>query len=273
MKPVSTITVVPSLPKALEDLERLAYNIRWAWDPDHIELFRRIDRNLWEDVYHNPIQLLGKTPQTRLDELAEDPGFIAHLKRVSESLRSFLGGSTWFKRTHKTMKSMRVAYFSAEFGLSEALPIYSGGLGILAGDHLKSANVLGLPLVGVGLLYQMGYFRQYLNTDGRQQEDVQENDFHTMPLKPVESDQGVDLTISLNFPEGKATAKIWKVEIGRNPLYLLDTNLVENPPEIREVTSQLYGGMKKCVSGRRFFWGSVDCEPWRPLIYDPRFAT
>jgi starch phosphorylase len=243
MKPLSTVVVKPALPEALVNLEWLAYNLRWCWDPDTIEVFCRIDRERWESVYHNPVRLLGETSQQRFEQLADDPGFIAHLKRATTSLKTFLESETWFGRTHKQeVENMRVAYFSAEFGLSESLPIYSGGLGILAGDHIKSANTLGLPFVGVGLLYQNGYFSQYLNNDGWQQEDYKENDYYTMPVQRVQDAQGNDITITVSYPDGEAKVRIWQVHVGRISLYLLDTNLHENPLPIRQITSQLYGG-------------------------------
>lgn len=243
MKPLSTVVVKPALPESLANLEWLAYNLRWCWDPDTIEVFRRIDRERWESVYHNPVRLLGETSQERFEQLADDPGFIAHLKRATTSLKAFLENETWFGRTHKQeVKDLRVAYFSAEFGLTESLPIYSGGLGILAGDHIKSANTLGLPFVGVGLLYQNGYFSQYLNNDGWQQEDYKENDYYTMPVQRVQDAQGNDITITVAYPDGEAKVRIWQVNVGRISLFLLDTNLQENPLPIREITSQLYGG-------------------------------
>ncbi|MDA0745465.1 MAG: alpha-glucan family phosphorylase [bacterium] len=242
MKPISTIVVAPSLPEALRPLEELAYNLHWAWDAETIELFRRIDRNLWEDVYHNPVRLLGEMDQAQLEALSTDPGFLAHLRRADTSLQAYMSESTWLHRTHPDLEDLRIGYFSAEFGLSEAIPIYSGGLGVLAGDHLKSASDLGLPLVGVGLLYQEGYHRQYLNSDGWQQEDYVENDFYTMPVRPVTLENGEEATVRLPFPEGEATVKIWKAQVGRVPLFLLDTNLEQNHPNIRSITAQLYGG-------------------------------
>jgi len=243
MKPLSTVIVKPALPKEIESLEWLAYNLRWCWDPETIEVFRRIDRERWEQVYHNPVRLLGEVPQARFEQLAEDPGFMAHLKRATTSLKAFLEGETWFSRAHsKELVDMRVAYFSAEFGLTESLPIYSGGLGVLAGDHIKSANTLGLPFVGVGLLYQHGYFSQYLNNDGWQQEEYKENDYYTMPVQRMQDEQGNDITITVSYPDGDAKVRIWQVNVGRIPLFLLDTNLIENTPPIREITGQLYGG-------------------------------
>ena len=242
MKPIATVVVTPNLPEPLIALESLAYNLRWAWDPDMVELFRRIDRDMWEKVYHNPVQLLGQVSQQRLQQLSEDLGFLAHLKRTTEALHAFLEGETWYRRTYNNTKNMQVAYFSAEFGLTESLPIYSGGLGVLAGDHLKSASTLGLPFIGIGLLYQHGYFNQYLTNDGWQQEDYRENDYYNMPVRLMQNDQGKDITISVMYPDGEATIRIWRVMVGRIPLFLLDTNLESNAPSLREITGQLYGG-------------------------------
>ena len=243
MKPISTFVVKPSLPKALQGLEALAYNLRWAWDPDMMDLFRRIDPILWETVYHNPVRMLNDISQERLNQLSENPGFMAHFKRVSESFRAFMDGETYFHTAHgKTASDIQIAYFSAEFGLTESLPIYSGGLGVLAGDHLKSASTLGLPFSAVGLLYQHGYFSQYLTNDGWQQEEYSENDYYALPVQIVRDERGRDVTITLEYPEAEARVRIWKVQVGRIPLYLLDTNLMENPPSIREITAQLYGG-------------------------------
>lgn len=243
MKPISTFVVKPSLPKSLQGLEALAYNLRWAWDPDTMDLFRRIDPILWETIYHNPVRMLNDISQERLNQLSENPGFMAHFKRVSESFRAFMDGETYFHSTHgKTASDIQIAYFSAEFGLTESLPIYSGGLGVLAGDHLKSASTLGLPFSAVGLMYQHGYFNQYLTNDGWQQEEYRENDYYALPVQIVRDERGRDVTITLAYPEAEARVRIWKVQVGRIPLYLLDTNLAENPPSIREITAQLYGG-------------------------------
>ena len=194
-------------------------------------------------MYHNPVRMIDDIGQERLDQLSKNPGFMAHFKRVSESLRAFMDGETYFSTTHgKTASYIQIAYFSAEFGLTESLPIYSGGLGVLAGDHLKSASTLGLPFAAVGLLYQHGYFHQYLTNDGWQQEEYPENDYYAMPVQIARDDQGRDITLTLAYPEAEAQVRIWKAQVGRVPLYLLDTNVMENPPSIREITAQLYGG-------------------------------
>ncbi|MDD2900702.1 MAG: alpha-glucan family phosphorylase, partial [Desulfuromonadaceae bacterium] len=238
-------TVVPSLTEELAALQRIAYNLWWCWEPDGTNLFRRLDTDLWRSTRHNPVEMLGILQQTTLDALKNDEGFMAHLELVDEKLTEYLGAKTWFQRTCPGASKMQVAYFSMEFGLHESLPIYSGGLGILAGDHLKSASDLGLPLVGVGLLYRQGYFRQYLNNDGWQQEYYPENDFYNLPLTLERDENGVPLMFELEFGPRKFMVRIWRVQVGRVPLYLLDTNLNENSPEDRLITAQLYFGDKE----------------------------
>jgi starch phosphorylase len=237
MKPVGTFKVRPSLPEALQPLLRIAYNLRWSWDAGAVQLFLRLDRDLWEATGHNPVRLLGSVDQAVLDAAAHDDSFLAHLQGVASTLDGYATGEgTWFRREHKEDR-MVVAYFSAEFGLTECLSIFAGGLGVLAGDHLKAASDLGLPLVGVGLAYQQGYFRQYLNAAGWQQEAFEDNDFHTLPITLVP-----DVKIEVELPEGPVAAQIWSVEVGRLKLYLLDTNIPQNKPEYRKITNQLYGG-------------------------------
>jgi len=243
VKPIRTFNVVPSLPGPLEGLRRLAYNLRWSWNHDTIELFRRLDRELWEEVGHNPVLLLGRIDQARLEAAAADAGFLAHLERALADLERYLSGElTWFTRAGGRRQGTLVAYFSAEFGLTESISVFAGGLGILAGDHLKSASDLGVPLVGVGLLYQQGYFRQYLNEAGWQQERYEDNDFHTLPLTLERGPDGKPLAVEVAYPGRAVRAQVWRVQIGRVPLYLLDANLEVNRPEDRDLTDQLYGG-------------------------------
>src|SRR4051812_41255045 len=160
---IRTFQVFPDLPDSIKPLNEIAHNLWWVWHPDGVELFRRLDRKLWDDVYHNPVKMLGLIDQTKLKTAAEDEGYLAHLTRVHEAFQTHLREDGWFHETHKDKAKMMVAYFSAEFGLHESLPIYSGGLGVLAGDHLKSASEIGVPLTGMGLLYRNGYFQQYLS--------------------------------------------------------------------------------------------------------------
>jgi starch phosphorylase len=238
-------TVVPSLTNELTALQRVAYNLWWCWEQDATNLFRRLDPDLWKSTRHNPIEMLGILQQTSLDALKNDEGFMAHLTLVDEKLNDYLQAKTWFQKNCNGSSEMKIAYFSMEFGLHESLPIYSGGLGILAGDHLKSASDLGLPLVGVGLLYRQGYFRQYLNNEGWQQEYYPENDFYNLPLTLERDENGAPYALELEFGPRKFKVHIWRVQVGRVPLYLLDTNLEENTPEDRLITAQLYFGDKE----------------------------
>jgi starch phosphorylase len=243
MKPVQVFHVIPSLPAALEGLRHLAYNLRWAWDHDTIELFRRLDSDLWESSGHNPVLMLGSIDQAELETAARDEAFLAHLDRTLKRLDAYLTSpSTWFQRIHGNPGGMLVAYFSAEFGLTECLSVFAGGLGVLAGDHLKGASDLGVPLVGVGLLYQQGYFKQYLNPAGWQQETYEDNDFRNLPLSLELKPDGRPLTIDVAYDGRVVTVQIWRVRVGRVNLFLLDTNLAANRPEDREITDQLYGG-------------------------------
>jgi len=242
VRPITVFSVVPRLPEALEPLRKLAYNLWWSWDPESVRLFRRLDPTLWEETYHNPVRLLGAVSQERLYHMAEDSGFKAHMNRVLAGLDRYLTDDRWYQRRSGSGSQGVIAYFSAEFGLSESLPIYSGGLGILAGDHLKSASDLGLPFVAVGLLYQKGYFQQYLNADGWQQEQYPVNDFYTMPIERVTRPDGSMLTVEVTFPGRVVEAQVWVAHVGRVPLYLLDTNLVSNSAADRNITGELYGG-------------------------------
>ncbi len=244
LRPYERFTVIPALPPRLAPLRELAYNLWWSWNLDAVDLFRRLDRDYWETVGHNPVLMLGTIKQEKLEEAANDDGFLSHMMRVYQSLNRYLSNKdTWYRKTvGSSLPDPTIAYFSAEYGITECLPIYSGGMGVLAGDSLKSASDLGLPLVGVGLLYQEGYFRQYLNADGWQQESYPLNDFHTMPLQLERGADGKSLTLDLQLPGRTVTAQIWCVRVGRVSLYLLDANLDANRPEDRAITGRLYGG-------------------------------
>jgi starch phosphorylase len=247
VKPIVTVSVVPNLPKPLERLRELAYNLRWSWHHDTINLFRRLDRDLWEETGHNPVMILGLLDQKRMDALAADSAFMAHLDRVLRDFDDYMSArNTWYERAHGASEKTLYAYFSMEFGLTEALQNYSGGLGVLSGDHLKSASDLGLPLVGVGLLYQEGYFRQYLSADGYQQEHYPINDFSNMPVHMNIGPNDTPLKVSIPLPGRELVAYVRKVQVGRVPLYLLDTNVPDNArEEDRDLTDQLYGGDKR----------------------------
>lgn len=239
---VGNFKVIPALPKNLEPLRRISKNLYWSWDKDAIALFMRLDKDLWESTQHNPVLLLGSLDQARLEEMSKDAGFVSHLNRVDMQLDEYLNTPSWYQNNFEKSKKNYVCYFSAEFGLTECLQIYSGGLGVLAGDHLKSASDLGVPLVAVGLNYKEGYFQQYLNNDGWQQERYEVIDYHNQPMILEKDKEGKSLKIHVDFPKRRVHAQIWRIEVGRVHLYVLDTNIPENSPDDRKITHGLYSG-------------------------------
>ncbi|MBT0651593.1 glycosyltransferase family 1 protein [Geomobilimonas luticola] len=269
-KMLHRFTVVPSLPDELAALHRIAYNLCWTWEPEAIELFKRLDQELWKETRHNPVEMLGILQQATLENLKHDDGFMSHLARVEEKINDYLSARTWYERLNKGNKGIQFAYFSMEFGIHESLPIYSGGLGILAGDHLKSASDLGIPLCGVGLLYRQGYFRQYLNIEGWQQEYYPENDFYNLPLHQERDKEGNPVSFDLDLAGRRVRVHIWRVQVGRVPLYLLDTNLDENAPEDREITTRLYGGDQDMRIRQEILLGIGGVRALRALGIDPQ---
>lgn len=237
-----SFSVSPSLPENLEPLREIAYNLFWTWHQEAVELFRRMDRELWESSNHNPVMMLGKINQKRLKEVSEDDGFVAHMNRVYEDLNGYKERLTWYQKKFRKNEEPFIAYFSAEFGLTECLQTYSGGLGVLAGDHMKSASDLGIPLVGIGLCYKEGFFQQYLTSDGWQQERYEISDLYNQPMTRVKNEDNEAFKIDIQFPGRKVFFQIWKIQIGNVPLYLLDTNVEENAAEDKKITRSLYGG-------------------------------
>ncbi|MDR3111988.1 MAG: alpha-glucan family phosphorylase [Elusimicrobiota bacterium] len=238
-------TGIQNIPEVLQPLITIANNMWWSWDAEAIELFRRIDRDMWEETYHNPKKLLGKLSNEQIRELCGDDSFILHMERVKNALDKYLSAKTWYDERCANYANFNFAYFSTEFAIHESLPIYSGGLGVLSGDHLKSASDMGLPLIGVGLLYKFGYFKQLLNLTGWQNEEYVENDFLNMALTAVKNDNGEHIEVSIDSPLGKIFARAWKVQVGRVPLYLLDTDYEKNSSALCEITRELYGGNKE----------------------------
>ena len=232
-----------NLPPQLTRLHDLAYNLHWAWSSETSDLFRRLDSQRWEETNHNPIMVLAGLAQERLQTLADDPTYVADLAHAAASLDAYLAEKeTWFATTGVVAPKPRIAYFSMEFGLHESLPIYSGGLGVLAGDHLKSASDLGVPLVALGLFYQEGYFRQTLDQSGWQQDTNEENTPARLPVTPVTTADGTPVSVEVTLIDRQVRIQAWRVLVGRITLYLLDTNLPENVEEDRQLTSRLYGG-------------------------------
>src|SRR5262245_41950783 len=237
IQPLREFLVRPSLPAPLSRMSDLAYNLVWSWEPILRALFRRLDPALWRECGYNPVLMLGRVSQANLERAASDPRYLALYRSACDAFDART-------RTQPAPPDGRlVAYFSAEYGLTECLPVYSGGLGILSGDHLKSCSDQDFPLIGLGLLYQQGYFRQFLNPDGWQQERYPTNDFYTLPLAPVKDAQGNELKVTVKLPTGNVYIQVWKLEVGRISLYLLDTNVPENQlPQDRDITDSLYGG-------------------------------
>jgi glycogen phosphorylase len=231
-------TVKPKIPAALAPLEEIAHNLWLSWNFEAIMLFIRLDYDVWSQSRQNPAKMLGQVSQERYDALAQDDSYLAALKEVTEKFERYKRGDTWYKGDYTNT----IAYFSMEYGLDVSLPVYSGGLGILSGDHMKTASDMGLPLVGVGLLYRQGYFKQYLNPDGFQQESYPENDWYNMPVHRCLDAKGEPIRIAVDMAGRLVAAQIWEVKVGRSSLYLLDTNIEENGPEERTITAALYGG-------------------------------
>ena len=242
MKPKINYSVVAALPPELAKISELAYNLAFSWKGEIAQLFHRMDPALWAETRHNPVQMLGLLDAERLASLADDQGFLAQLDRVYQDFERYLTLPRLTADHYSQGQPFQVAYFSAEFGLAQCLPIYSGGLGVLAGDHLKSASDLNLPLAGVGLMYQEGYFSQYLSSDGWQMETYPVNDFPNLPMRLERDSDGRPLIVSVDLKGETVSALIWRVQVGRISLFLLDTNLGANSPDSRRLTAQLYGG-------------------------------
>jgi starch phosphorylase len=242
MKPIYSFVVTATLPPKLELLKELAYNYYWCWHSDARELFIRLDRKIWEEVGHNPVQLLNKIPYEKLLKISEQDDYTNYLEYIYEKYTKYMKDNTWFSHTFQNENGI-IAYFSPEYGINESFPNYSGGLGVLSGDHMKSASDLGLPLVGIGLLYQQGYFRQFLSNNGWQNEVYNYNDFYTMPLELVKNDSGKPITIYVDMPIGRVFCYIWRLRVGRITMLFLDTNIKENTGEdTKNITDALYGG-------------------------------
>jgi starch phosphorylase len=233
--------VLPHLPEPLAFLEVLSRNIWWSWQHEAIGLFRRIDPRLWKESGRNPIAFLTNIPQKRMEGLAVDEGFLAQLKQVEILYKKQILDKVDNEESPFELEG-QVAYFSMEYGIHESIPLFSGGLGVLAGDHLKAASDMELPIVAIGLLYRQGYFHQFLNQEGWQQEEYPETNIFHLPLERALDDLGNEIRISVSGPHCEIHASVWKMNVGTVPLYLLDTNMPENPREVRDITSRLYGG-------------------------------
>ena len=237
------ITVKPQLPKSINRLDEIANNLWWSWNSEYLRLLKKIDRDLWETVEKNPVKFLKRVSQERLEMSAKDSSFVKEYEKVLKNYEDYMSSKdTWFSKKYPENKNDLIAYFSAEYGLDETIPIYSGGLGILSGDHLKSASDLGIPLVGVGLLYKNGYFHQKIEGYGIQKSEYKNIELDNMPIHPVKDEDGEDVLIEVNFQKRTVYLKVWKINVGRICLYLMDSDIDKNSPADRETTLKLYGG-------------------------------
>lgn len=250
-----TLTATATIPTPLQALERLSWNYWWSWSSDGAGVYRDLDAELWDECEHNPRLLLSKVSEYRLAEMATDPVYVARIRRLAEQFDEYIGNTqpsfeisnvrseiADFRSQAAISREHPVGYFCAEYGVHNSLPLYSGGLGVLAGDHLKSASDLNLPLVAVGLLYHYGYFRQRLNPLGWQEEFYGETDPAQLPLHSVKAEDGTPLLVEVLIRDRTVRAQVWRADIGRVPLYLLDTNIALNEETDRWVTGHLYGG-------------------------------
>src|SRR5581483_4363717 len=237
IRPLREFLVKPALPPALSRLPELGLNLMWSWHHAQRAVFRRLDPAIWKGSNHNPVVMLGRVPQETLERSARDPRYLALYRRACETLDAYMSAQS------ASASDMLVAYFSMEYGLLDCMPIYSGGLGVLSGDHLKAASDSILPLVGLGLLYQRGYLHQSLDPDGWQQERTPVNDFYSLPLTPVTRPDGSELIVDVLAGETTVFLKVWRINLGRVNLYLMDSNIPQNrDPFHRDITGQLYAG-------------------------------
>ena len=264
------ITVNPQLPKNINRLQEIANNLWWSWNSEFLRLFKKIDNDLWETVDKNPVKFLRRVSQERIERASNDDKFVKEYNKVVKNFDDYMTSKdTWFNKKYPENKNDLIAYFSAEYGLDQTIPIYSGGLGILSGDHLKSASDLGIPLVGVGLLYKNGYFNQKIEGYGIQVSEYQDIDLENLPINPVKNEKGEDLIIYVKFPKRRLYLKVWQINVGRVKLYLLDSDIDNNNPEDRDVTLRLYGGDQEMRIRQEIVLGMSGVELLKVLGLNP----
>ena len=272
MKVYGRITVFPIMPVRINRLYELAYNVWWSWHPEARFLYSSLDSELWEQVGHNPVHFLSKIQPQKLEEAAEKPEYLSAYDSIIQDFDHYMHPrpeETWFSTKYPELQEKTIAYFSAEFGLHESLPIYSGGLGILSGDHCKEASDLGLPFVGVGFLYPQGYFNQRVNRDGIQEASYAKLHFSDVPAVPAVGPDGNEVVISVDLPGRRIYAKVWKLVVGRVPLYLMDTDISLNAPADRELSARLYGGNNEIRISQEIVLGIGGVRALRALGIEP----
>ena len=264
------ITVTPQLPERIKGLSTIANNLWWSWNSEFLRLFKEIDIDLWERVEKNPVKFLRLVSQDKLNEILQNSEFLKKYDELLENHANYMSSkNTWFSKRYPNNKNDLIAYFSAEYGLDEIMQIYSGGLGILSGDHLKSASDLGIPLVAVGLLYKNGYFHQKINAYGEQETEFKNIDVSNLPITEVKDAKKDNILVSVNMPKGTLYLKIWQVNVGRVKLYLLDSDVEENIEEYRGITSTLYGGNQETRIQQEIVLGMGGVEVLKILGLNP----
>ena len=264
------IKVNPQLPKRIEKLSIIANNLWWSWNTNFLKIFKEIDIDLWERVGKNPVKFLKNVSQEKLEKVSENQELLRQYDKFVKDFDDYMKSkNTWFRKKYPENEGDLIAYFSAEYGLDEILPIYSGGLGILSGDHLKSASDLGVPLIAVGLLYKHGYFWQKINGAGVQETEYKDLELEDLPVTPVKDVDGNDLIISVEMPKKKLYIKVWEIKVGRVNLYLMDSDIDANIPEYREITKTLYGGNQETRIQQEIVLGMAGVELLRRLGVKP----
>ena len=264
------ITVNPQLPERISKLSTIANNLWWSWNTEFLKLFKKIDSDLWETVDKNPVKFLKQVSQEKLEQVLKNNTLLKEYNKNVENFENYMRSeNTWFNQNFKENKNDLIAYFSAEYGIDRTIPIYSGGLGILSGDHLKSASDLGIPLVAVGLLYKNGYFHQKINGYGMQESEYHNIELSNLPINPVKDSEGKDLIISISFLDRELYLKVWKIDVGRVNLYLLDSDIENNIDEDRNITLRLYGGDQEMRIRQEIVLGMVGVKLLKTLGLNP----
>ncbi|MBN8215242.1 MAG: alpha-glucan family phosphorylase, partial [Spirochaetes bacterium] len=267
-----SFTVLPAAPEKLAPLLEMAYNMWFSWNWEATWLYSQLSRKLWEEANENPLLMLSLIPQERLEEVSCDSRYMADLESVYGRYKQYLAAATWWEKHYGKADKPKVAYFSCEYGIHESLPVYSGGLGVLSGDHLKSASDLGIPLCGVGLLYRTGYFQQYLNMEGYQQESYLENTWYNMPVKLLKDEAGQPILESIPMGDETVYFHIWEVAVGRVPLYLLDTSIEKNDPRHQAITIKLYDSDRDVRIRQEILLGMGGMKALRRLGIEPEIC-
>ena len=264
------VTVIPQLPERIAKLSEIANNLWWSWNTDFLRLFEEIDRDLWEACEKNPVKFLKMISQEKIEEFVNNEELLNKYDSIVKSFDDYMRAeNTWYSKNHPENKDELISYFSAEYGLDQTVPIYSGGLGILSGDHLKSASDLGIPFVAIGLLYKNGYFHQRINSKGEQCSEYHDIDLYNLPIQPVKDMIGDDLIIEMPILNRRLYLKIWQINVGRIKLYLLDSDIDKNDMDLREITLKLYGGDREMRIRQEIVLGMAGVKTLKTLGYNP----